>query len=148
MRYWEEYEVGETYRTAGRTVTESDISQFVELCGLFEPIFTDVEYVREHTPYDERFAPGELTGSFALGNVIRSGFIENAISMLDLEQTFLEPVFAGDTIAVDIEVDSVSETSDDERGIVVFEYEVTNQRGDTVAEMTETALIARRPDGE
>lgn len=146
MRYFEDYAVGETYRTSGRTVTDSDISQFVELCGLFEPIFVDIEHVKEHTPFDRRFAPGELTGSFALGNVIRSGFVENAISMLDLEQTFKQPVFAGDTISVDIEVADVKATSSDDQGIVVFDYDVRNQDDEVVVEMTETALIATRPD--
>jgi acyl dehydratase len=147
MRYFEDYEVGETYRTTGRTVTESDITRFVELCGLYEPIFVDMEHVREHTPYDRRFAPGELVTDFALGNVIRSGFIEAAMSMLELNATFEAPLFAGDTIYVDIEVADASETSKDDRGIVVFQYDVQNQDDETVATAEETAMIRRRPDG-
>jgi acyl dehydratase len=148
MQYFEDYEVGETYRTNGRTVTDSDISQFVELCGLYEPIFVDVEHVKENTPYDERFAPGELVTDFALGNVIRSGFIEAAMSMLELNATFEAPVFAGDTIYVDIEVIEVTETSKEDRGIVVFEYDIKNQDDETVAVAEETAMIRRRPDTE
>lgn len=146
MRYFEDYAVGERYETDGRTITESDISRYVELCGLFEPIFVDVEHVREETQYDERFAPGELTISFALGNVIRSPFVDNALSMLQLDTSFVEPVFAGDTIYVQIEVVEVNETSDPSKGIVVFDYDVLNQDGTTVLEMQETALIKARAE--
>lgn len=147
MEYFEEYDVGDSFTTNGRTVTAADISTFVELCGLYEPIFTDIEHVKERTPYDRRFAPGELITDFALGNVIRSGFIEGAISMLELNTTFEAPVFAGDTIYVDIEVINRTETSKADRGIIVFEYKIENQDGETVATAEETAMI-RRQQGE
>lgn len=146
MEFYEEYSVGDTYRTTGRTVSESDITTFVELCGLYEPIFTDVEHIKEHTPFDERFAPGELITDFALGNVIRSGFIEGAVSMLELTTTFDAPVFAGDTIYVDIEVVDKSETSNPDHGVVTFEYTIENQDDERVARSEETALIRRRGD--
>lgn len=146
MEYYEEYSVGDTYRTAGRTVSESDIMSFIELCGLYEPIFTDIEHIKEHTPFDERFAPGELITDFALGNVIRSGFIEGAVSMLELTTTFDAPVFAGDTIYVDIEVVDKSETSNPDHGVVTFEYTIENQNDEQVARSEETALIRRRGD--
>jgi acyl dehydratase len=146
MEYYEEYSVGDTYRTAGRTVSESDITTFVELCGLYEPIFTDVEHIKEHTPFDERFAPGELITDFALGNVIRSGFIEGAVSMLELSTTFDAPVFAGDTIYVDIEVVGKSETSNPDHGVVTFEYTIENQNDEQVACSEEKALIRRREE--
>ncbi|WP_247730373.1 FAS1-like dehydratase domain-containing protein [Halovivax limisalsi] len=145
MTYFEEYDVGMTYRTNGRTITESAIESFVELCGLYEPMFTDIEHVREHTPYDERFAPGELVTDFALGNVIRSGFIEEAMTMLELHTTFEKPVFAGDTISVEITVRDTTERSDPESGIVTFEYDIRNQDDETVATTTETVMIRRRP---
>lgn len=148
MRYFEDYEVGETFTTGRRTITDGNISDFVELCGLYEPIFVDMVHLREATPYDTRFAPGEMTASFALGNVIRSGFVENAITMLDLEMDFEKPVFAGETIHVDVEVVETSETSDPGQGVVVFEYDVKNQDDESVMDMRETALIrARGNDG-
>lgn len=147
MEYFEEYAEGDSYRTNGRTVTESDISTFVELCGLYEPIFMDIEHIKDQTPFDRRFAPGELVTDFALGNVIRSGFIEGAISMLELHTTFEQPVFAGDTIYVEIEVVEKIETSDAGRGVIVFAYEIHNQDDDIVATAEETAMIRRRGGG-
>jgi acyl dehydratase len=64
--------------------------------------------------------------------------------MLELDTTFEAPVFAGDTITVDIEIADVSETSDPSRGIVVFDYDVTNQDDELVCRMQETALVAAR----
>ena len=40
---FEQHEVGATFRTLGRTVSETDIVTFVNLCGFTEPRF--MEYV-------------------------------------------------------------------------------------------------------
>ena len=39
------HDIGATYRTLGRTVSEADICAFVNLCGFNEPLFMDMEYV-------------------------------------------------------------------------------------------------------
>src|SRR5438034_1092404 len=42
---FEAHEIGATFRTLGRTVSETDIVTFVNLCGFTEPLFMDMEYV-------------------------------------------------------------------------------------------------------
>ena len=66
--------------------------------------------------------------------------------MLELTTTFDAPVFAGDTIYVDIEVVDKSETSNPDHGVVTFEYTIENQNDEQVARSEETALIRRRGD--
>jgi len=44
---FEQFKNGDRFLTARRTVTESEIMQFVSLVGLFEPLFVDAEYICE-----------------------------------------------------------------------------------------------------
>ena len=44
---WEEMTVGTAFRTAARTVTESDLTTFVNLCGFNEPLFFDARHASE-----------------------------------------------------------------------------------------------------
>jgi acyl dehydratase len=56
---WEEMTVGSTFRTATRTVTESDLTTFVNLCGFNEPLFYDARHAAEGG-YRGRLVPGAL----------------------------------------------------------------------------------------
>jgi acyl dehydratase len=58
---FEEHVVGAVYRTLARTVSETDIVNFVNLCGFNEPLFYDMEYVKRESVFDRRAAPGALT---------------------------------------------------------------------------------------
>ena len=60
---YEEHEVGATYETLGRTVTEADICAFVNLCGFNEPLFYDMEYVATSSVFKGKPAPGAFTRS-------------------------------------------------------------------------------------
>ena len=62
---YEEHEVGATYETLGRTVTEADICAFVNLCGFNEPLFYDMEYVASAWPQ---------LGNKAIGEAIHGNF--------------------------------------------------------------------------
>jgi acyl dehydratase len=61
---FEQHEIGATFRTLGRTVSETDIVTFINLCGFTEPLFMDMEYVARESLFKRRVAPGALT--FAL----------------------------------------------------------------------------------
>ena len=64
---FEEFNTGDRYVTGRRTITEHDILQFVGLVGLTEPLFLDLEYIRNESLYGERIAPGSLTFGMAEG---------------------------------------------------------------------------------
>jgi hypothetical protein len=57
-RYFEDWKVGDRIETLGRTVGDSEISQFVALGGFFEELFISEEYVKKGSLYPKRFAPG------------------------------------------------------------------------------------------
>lgn len=141
-RYFEEFEVGDRYRTYARTITEGDLSLFCAFVGYHVPLFIDEEYAKQ-TPYGGRIVPSALTMAISTG-MTESLFRNTVIALLSVDRgRFLAPVRPGDTIHTEVEVLSKRETSDDSQGIVVFRDHVLNQHDVTVFEIDKTTLIKR-----
>ena len=64
--YYEDFEVGQTFVTAARTVTESDIVTFAGLSGDFNSIHTNAEFAKT-TPLGQRIAHAALGIAFVTG---------------------------------------------------------------------------------
>ncbi|MBI4526940.1 MAG: MaoC family dehydratase N-terminal domain-containing protein [Deltaproteobacteria bacterium] len=145
---FEGFKQGDRFTTARRTITESEVMQFVCLVGLFEPLFVDLEYIREESLYGERIAPGSLTFGMAEGLTVQTGIIHGTgMAFVGLERMRLfAPVKVGDTIQVEIEVLDRKEVKSKGGGIVRFLQKVNNQRGETVIEYEVSRLI--RGEGE
>ncbi|MGE0221875.1 MAG: acyl dehydratase, partial [Acetobacteraceae bacterium] len=58
--YYEDLPVGRVFKTIGRTVTEADITNFVNATGMVEVLFTNVEFLKEESDIKQRIAPGAL----------------------------------------------------------------------------------------
>ena len=146
--YFEDYTKGKIYETNRRTVTETDLVNFVTLCGFFEPLFTDQDYVETATPFKKRIAPGALTFSFAEGLTILSGILyKTGMAFLGVEMDVLKPVFIGDTLTVEIEVIEKRETKKADRGIITFLHRVKNQDNVQVMEYKIKRMIKRKSTG-
>lgn len=140
---FEKFRPGDRFTTGRRTMTESDIMQFVCLVGLFEPLFIDAEYIREQSLFGERIAPGSLTFAMAEGLTVQTGIIHGTgLAFVGLERMQLfGPVKVGDTIQVEIEVLRTKEVKSKGGGIVLFRQQVRNQRGETAMEYDVSRLI-------
>jgi acyl dehydratase len=138
--------------TGRRTVTESEVVQFVCLVGLFEPLFIDAEYIRGESLFGERIAPGSLTFAMAEGLTVQTGIIHGTgMAFVGIEPMRLfQPVKIGDTIQVEIEVLDSKEVKTRGGGIVRYRQQVRNQRGEIVMEYNVSRLIrgARHEDQE
>lgn len=147
---YEEFEAGDNYRTARRTITEGEVVQFVNLVGLMEPLFIDAEYIRDQTEYGERIAPGSLTFALAEGLTVQTGLIHGTgLAFVGLENMRLfKPVKVGDTISVDIEVLDSRKAQSRDAGIVRYRHTVKNQSGETVMEYTVGRLIRGRGEAD
>ena len=42
--YWNDLKVGDRFRTLNRTITESDIVNFIGVTGMLETLFTDLSF--------------------------------------------------------------------------------------------------------
>jgi acyl dehydratase len=138
--YYEEYEIGQTMVTRGRTVTESDIVQFAGLTGDYNPMHTDAEFMKESI-FGQRIAHGMLTLSYAVGQAYQLGFMEGTIlAFRGLEMKFSLPVFIGDTLHVEL---SVREKKDALRmggGLITMDVKIINQDGKSVQSGSWTVL--------
>jgi acyl dehydratase len=141
---YEQHAVGATYRTGGRTISETDIVTFVNLCGFVEPLFLDMEFVARESVYKRRAAPGALTFALSEGLIIQTGLIHGTgMAFLGGDVRVVAPVLEGDTIRVEVEVADKRETKKSDRGIVTYRHRVLNQRDETVLECRIQRMIRR-----
>jgi acyl dehydratase len=141
---FERHTIGTVYRTLARTVSETDIVNFVNQCGFNEPLFLDMEYVKRESIFGRRAAPGALTFSLSEGLVMQTGLIHGTgMAWLGGELRVVAPVLEGDTIRVEVEVTDKRETKKPDRGIVTYRHRVLNQRDELVLEATIQRMIRR-----
>ena len=138
------------FKTHRRTITETDIVTFVNVVGLHEPFFIDMEYIRENMTgsHRSRFAPGPMVISLGMGLLATyvPGIIKQVLEgrevgpfggMTGVQARLRGPLFPGDTIHVEGEARLLPKTS---RGYTLVELQhlVINQRGETIVDFTET----------
>jgi acyl dehydratase len=144
--YFEDFEAGQVHTTMGRTVTEADIVNFVTLGGIFEEIFVNVEYAKKNTIFKNRVAPAMLTLVFAEGLYIQTGHTHHGRAFLGLDELRLvSPVLCGDTIHVQLTVDSLRPTSKPGHGILTLAHRVINQDDVEVMSYKTTRMMQCRP---
>jgi len=142
--HFEQHEIGSVFRTLGRTVSETDIVSFVNLCGFTEPLFMDMEYVARESVFKRRAAPGALTFALSEGLIMQTGLIHGTgMAYLGGEIRVTAPVLEGDTLTVEVEVADKRETKRPDRGIVTYRHRVLNQRGELVLEARVQRMIRR-----
>lgn len=136
-----------------RTITESDIVTFVNVVGLHEPFFIDMEYIREHMSEEHRrrFAPGPMIVSLGMGLIapVVLGIIQKILAgtatgpfggMTGIEARIKGALYPGDTIHVEGEGWIKGKTR---RGytLVDLRHVVKNQKDETIADFVETILF-------
>jgi 3-hydroxybutyryl-CoA dehydratase len=145
-RYFDEFAVGETLVTGRRTIDGGDVSRFAGLTGDFNPLHIDAEFAKT-TPFGERVAHGILTLAVSNGQQNLGGWFEGTtLALLGLDRLkFMAPVRFGDTVRTEMTVTDVRPSSKPDRGVVVFDVAVRNQRDETVCSYQETVLMRRKP---
>ena len=131
--HFEDLPVGRQFQTIGRTVTEADIVNFVNCTGMVEVLFTNLEFLKEHSDIKGRVAPGALVFTFAEGLLVQATMQHTGYAFLNMQLDVKAPVFAGDTIHVECEVvEARLSQSKPGRGLVRTSNRVVKQDG-TVA---------------
>lgn len=142
--HFEELPMGRQFKTIGRTITESDIVNFINCTGMTEVLFTDLEYLEKHSDIRGRVAPGALAYTIAEGLLVQSTMQHTGLAFLNMELDVRAPVFAGDTIHVECEVIESRLTSKGTRGLVRTRNKIINQNGQVVIEYTPLRMIKCR----
>ncbi len=131
--YFEEFELGHRMVSPGRTVTEADIVNFAGISGDFSSIHTDAVYA-EGTPFGQRVAHGLLGMSIASGLAVRTGVLEGTvIAFREIDNwKFSQPLFIGDTIHLEIEVEERKLVPRLGGGMLTLGLKIINQDDRTV----------------
>ncbi|MFC5747863.1 MaoC family dehydratase [Actinomadura rugatobispora] len=141
---WEDMEEGAAFRTASRTVTETDLMSFVHLGGFNEPLFYDARHASEGG-YTGRLIPGALVYVFAEGLILQTNVLHGTgLAFMHMEFTVERPTYVGDTLHVVVETTGSRPSSKPGRGVVSTRCGVINQRGEEVAVFTPVRLIRGR----
>ncbi len=129
--YYEDFSIGQTLETPGRTITESDIVNFAGVSGDFYSLHTDETFASK-TMFGSRIAHGFLIVSIVSGLWFRLGVFEGTlVALYGVDRLrFIKPVRIGDTIKAKLIVADKREK--EKYGLVTFKNEIYNQKGELV----------------
>lgn len=140
--YWQDLEPGQEFITFGRTVTETDLMNFVTLTGMTEVIFTDLTYESAMTG---RVVPGALSYTLIEGLLVQGMIQATGMALLEVHKKILAPVRVGDTIRGHVVITNIRPTSKHGRAVVTSTVSIVNQEGTTVMTYEAKRLLAGRP---
>jgi acyl dehydratase len=141
--YFDDVEIGQSWETPGRTITETDIVNFAGLSGDYNPIHVDHEYAKS-TPYRRPIAHGLLGMSISSGIGLNSPPMRTLAFMSIKEWYFREPIFPGDTIHGVSTVLEKEPRSRGRRGVITWKRQLVNQHGKVVQEGITQTLVEGR----
>ncbi len=146
-QFFEDYDVGFSRQSLGRTITEADIVLHAGQTGDFFPHHMDAEWCKTQD-FGQRIAHGTLIFSVAIG--MTAGEINpRAMSYGYDRLRFIRPVFIGDTIRVTASIaDKRDHPKRVDSGIVAEKIEVVNQRNETVLVCEHLYLVERRKQAD
>ena len=131
--YFDDFSVGDEFRTPGRTITEADVGVYSMLTGDYSERHTNMD---AHGESCRRPAPHMLLFAICHGLLCRTGILEGfggvAFAGVDVIE-FPGAVYVGDTIYGQIRIaEKRLSKSKPDRGLVFFDYTLVNQHGDVV----------------
>jgi 3-hydroxybutyryl-CoA dehydratase len=140
--YWQELHIGAKLKTFSRTVTETDLVNFISCTGMLEHTFIDATH---RGAMAGRVIPAALTFGFIEGLLFQSLIQGVGLALLELAIHPKLPVCVGDTIWAVVEVMNSRPTSKNNRAVVTCQVTVLNQRDEAVLIYEVTRLQAGDP---
>jgi acyl dehydratase len=143
-QFFEDYEIGFTRRSFGRTITEADIVMHAGQTGDFFPHHMDAEWCATQD-FKQRIAHGTLILSVGIG-MTATTINPRSMSYGYDRVRFIRPVFIADTITVTVKITQKRDHPKRKtHGIVVEAVDIANQRGETVLACEHLYLVERKP---
>jgi acyl dehydratase len=144
--YFEDFEEGQVFDHAiSRTVTEMDNVLFSALTMNPQPLHLDEEFAKQ-TEFGQRLVNSLFTLGLVIGISVGETTLGTTVANLGMSDArFPKPVFHGDTLRARTIVKSKRRSkSRGDAGIVEFEHQGINQRGETVAICRRAGLMKCR----
>ncbi len=145
--YFEDLPTGRTFRTVGRTLTETDLVNFIGVTGMAEVLFSNVEFLKHESDIKQRVVPAAMVYSFAEGLLVHATMQHTGFAFLNMELNVESPTFVGDTIHVECEViESRRSASRPNRGLVRTRSRVVKQDSTVALTYTPLRMVKARND--
>jgi len=140
---WDELPVGRRFKTVGRTVTETDLVNFVAHSGMAEVLFTNIEHTKSKGAIKGgRLVPAAMIYGMAEGLLVQAALQGVGFAFLNMEMDIKGPTFVGDTIHVVSEViESRPSKGRPGLGLVRTRNEIVKQDGTVVMVYTPLRLL-------
>jgi acyl dehydratase len=140
---FDQLELGQTFTSPRRTVTEADVVAYAGLSGDFTPLHTDAVFMETH-PFKQRIAHGMLGMSIATGLAYQIGIFDGTIiALMEMDIKYSGAIFFGDTVNLEIKVAEKEEPKKPDRARITFECNLLNQNGKAVIKSAWKCLMAR-----
>ena len=126
--YYQNIDSNKFYMSSCRTITDDDVSQFLILTGLNNPIFSDKNFAEEYS-LGWRLVPAPLLLGITIGltDPLIAGTVK---AVLNIEKAnFLNPVKVLDTVKVKTNAKLIeNDGNNKKRNLAVLMHEVYNQK--------------------
>jgi acyl dehydratase len=139
--HWQDLTVGQRFRTLRRTVTETDLVNFISVTGMLEAVFIDATH--EGDAHTRRPVPAALAHALIEGLLFQSLVQGTGLGVRALSLQTFRRVSVNDSIAGHVEIAEIPE-SDGERAAVVTVVDVVNQHDEVVLGYTARRLLKGR----
>jgi acyl dehydratase len=145
--FLDDFSPGQKYPGAARTVGEADVLSFAALTGDRHPIHYDAEYAKA-TRFGRPIVHGlHLMSLTALGATPLSERLRDAmVAFVDHSARFLKPVFLGDEVRSEFEVEEVERKAGRDFGRLQLAVRLLDDRGETILEGRHVYLIRCRAE--
>jgi len=144
---FEDLQVGDTFVTSGRTVTEADVVNFAGLSADYNSLHVDAAFAAT-TPHGGRIAHGLLVLAVTSGLCSRLPVMKllepSILGLADLRCRFRRPCRIGDTLRVRMTVTDRRPGRTPDRGTVTLSRVAMNQHGEDVMESNWELVLRTR----
>lgn len=144
--HYEDFVIGQVFEhELSRTVTEADNMMFSLMTMNPQPLHIDAHFAAG-TEWGKPLFNSLMTLAIMIGMSVSDTTLGTTIGNLGMtEVRFPKPVFHGDTLKARTRIISKRESrSRPDAGLVEFEHEAYNQRGETVATCRRTGLMRKK----
>jgi acyl dehydratase len=141
-KYFEEFDLLETRKTASRIITEDDINFHAKESGDYFPHHMDEEWCNTQ-PFKHRIAHGTLIFTVAIG--LTAELINDVSMTYGYERLrFIKPVYINDELFVTVTIQEKKEHKKPGYGLVTELVECFNQNNELVMVCEHLLLVSKR----